>query len=126
MPTMRPCSSTTSEPRFSFAMVVTASTARPAGSMLSSRVPLARRISLTCMARPPRWQSEGSLVQTPPLRNGLEVFPDHGLDGELAVCRARQVIAQLGGGDLRDVVVLRDGQDLLLGQPGQGDTIFEG
>src|SRR5262245_11798491 len=69
MPTIRPCSSTTSEPRFSFAMVVTASAARPAGSMLSSRLPLTRRISFTCMASSPRAGPRGSLVQTPPLRN---------------------------------------------------------
>src|SRR3954463_363772 len=49
MPTMRPCSRTTSEPRFSFAIVATASTARPAGSALTRRLPFTRRISLTCM-----------------------------------------------------------------------------
>src|SRR3954468_12603018 len=49
MPAMRPPSMTTSEPRFSFAMVFTASAARPAGSMLTSRLPLTRRISFTCM-----------------------------------------------------------------------------
>src|SRR6266849_6074605 len=51
MPTIRPCSITTREPRFSFAMVLTASTARPAGSMLRSRLPLTRKISLTCMTQ---------------------------------------------------------------------------
>src|SRR5918999_4164955 len=140
IPTMRPCSITTSEPRFSFAMVATASETRPAGSMLSSRLPLTRRISFTCMARPPRSQfSRGSLVQTPVLGNvvaqhhlqgenavalaarlGLaDVVPDHGLDDELAVLRARQVVAQLGGGDLRNVLVLRDRDDLVLGEAGQ-------
>src|SRR5712692_7355097 len=62
MPTIRPCSITTREPRFSFAMVLTASTARPPGSMLRSRLPLTRKISLTCMARPPsrRYRSKSS------------------------------------------------------------------
>ena len=67
---MRPWSSTTSEPRFSFAMVVTASTARPAGSMLSNRFPLTRRISLTCMARLLAGNPGSSLVQT-----GYDVSP---------------------------------------------------
>jgi hypothetical protein len=69
-------------------------------------------------------QREGALALA--ARFGrLDVVADHGLDGELAVCRARQVVAHLGGGDLRDVLVLRDGEDLVLAQPGQGDTIFE-
>jgi hypothetical protein len=37
----------------------------------------------------------------------------------------RQIIAELDCGDLRDMLMLRDGKDLVLGQPGQGDTIFE-
>src|SRR5688572_5375430 len=147
MPTIRPCSITTSEPRFSFAMVATASATRPPGSMLSNRFPLTRRISFTCMALSPRSNpGRKSLVQTPLLGNvaaqhhlegehavalaarlrGLDVVPDHGLDGEPAVLGARQVVAQLGGGDLRDVLVLGDRGDLLVAQAGQGDTIFEG
>src|SRR6185436_16533658 len=51
MPTMRPWSMTTSDPRLSFAMVDTASAARPEGSMLTRRLPFTRRISLTCIAR---------------------------------------------------------------------------
>src|SRR3954451_6885595 len=58
MPAMRPPSITTREPRFSFAMVFTASAARcrapaagAAGSMLTSRLPLTSRISFPCMAR---------------------------------------------------------------------------
>src|SRR6185295_4627964 len=53
MPAMRPWSSTTSEPRFCSAMVLTASTARSPGSALINRLPLTLRISLTCMADPP-------------------------------------------------------------------------
>src|SRR3954468_16540615 len=58
MPTIRPCSRTTREPRFSFAMVDTASLARLAGSTLSSRLPLTRRISFTCMTHLPNWRTD--------------------------------------------------------------------
>src|SRR5688572_14759848 len=46
---MRSCCSTTSDPRFSRAMVRTASVAWPEGSMLMRRLPLTLRISLTSM-----------------------------------------------------------------------------
>src|SRR5688572_9251258 len=64
-PTIRPWSTTTSEPRFWSAIVKTASTARPVGSIERSRLPFTRRISLTCMVRPPGcWEIDYILVQT--------------------------------------------------------------
>lgn len=54
-----------------------------------------------------------------------DVVADHCLDAQLAARRAHQVIAELSGCDLGDVLVLGNGQHFIFGEIAQREAVFE-
>src|SRR6185436_8335737 len=54
-----------------------------------------------------------------------DVVANDGLDAHLAARRAHQVVAELGGGDLRQPLVMRDREHLALAQLAQGDAVLQ-
>ena len=64
-------------------------------------------------------------MQVATRHSGADVVLDHGLDAALAVGRMHEVVPELGRGDLGYVLVLGDGEHLVLAQLAQGETVLQ-
>src|SRR5688572_16284121 len=70
---------------------------------------------------------EGQLARAVAAGAGLgDVVADDRLDAPLALGCVHEVVGELGGGDLRDVLVVRDGEHFLFSQLAKGKAILEG
>src|SRR5688500_12055057 len=54
-----------------------------------------------------------------------DVVTDDGLDAALALGCVHEVVAELGRGDLRDVLVMRDGEHLVFREIAKGEAVFQ-